>query len=374
MRKFFQCAVMLFGAGSVAMFAGAQTTNGTATGTTLNAQTATMDRLAADKGQTQVANKTAASFVTLAGSQANALALVNGLRTGTPITLMAPVTGAGATGTATGTPAGTTSGTVPGSTSGTATTTTTGTTIAPPTGKMGWGNVFISLALAQKVLTQAGITTPTTAQLQTALLGGDLVGADGKTVTVKGVLQLRADGMGWGKIAQVYGTKLGPVVSELKSANRQIARASAAADSSPRIKSAETTGTSSTATQTAGSSKTALPVSKGLTTAANSSNASASKGLVSAGGGAPSGKGNGIVTAGSSNGHGNAMGKGVVTAAGGSAASAAGSVAGTRGAGAGLVTATGAAASNASAGLTTAQGNVGQAHGNPNGNGKGKGG
>ena len=379
MRKFFQCAVMVVGAGSVAMVAGAQTTGGTAPATTLNTQTATMDRLADHKGQTQVANKTASSFVTLAGSQANALALVNGLRNGTPITLTAPATGAatGSTpGTTPGTTTGTTTGTAPGGTSGSSdtTTTTTGTTIAPPTGKMGWGNVFISLALAQKVLTQAGITTPTTTQLQTALLGGDLVGADGKTVTVKGVLQLRADGMGWGKIAQVYGTKLGPVVSELKSANRQIARASAAADLSSRIKSAETTGTSSTATQTAGSSKTALPVSKGLTTAANASNASGSKGLVSAGGGAPSGKGNGIVTAGSSNGHGNAVGKGVVTAAGGSAASAAGSFAGTRGAGAGLVTATGAAASNASAGLTTAQGNVSQAHGNANGNGKGKGG
>ena len=201
---------------------GTGATTGTST-TGLNTQTTTMDKLAASKGQTLVANKTASSFTTLAGSTANALALVNGLRSGTPITLTAATTTGttGSAGTTTGT--GSTTGTTTGATTGTGT--AAGTTITPPTGKMGWGNVFISLSLAQKVLTQAGITQPTAAQLQTALLGGALTGADGKTTTMKGVLQLRADGMGWGKIAQVYGTKLGPVVSEIKSANKQIASA-----------------------------------------------------------------------------------------------------------------------------------------------------
>ena len=368
MRKIFQYAAIAIGTCGVAFAVDAQTTGGTgstSTGTTLTSQIATMDKLATSKGQMHVANKTASSFVTLAGSQANALALVNGLRNGTAITLAAPTTG---TGTTTGGTTGTTTGTTTGGTTGTGTPVATGTPITPPTGKMGWGNVFISLALAQKVLTQAGIASPTAAQLQTALLGGDLVGADGKTVAVKGVLQLRADGMGWGKIAQVYGTKLGPVVSELKSANKHIANAPAATGTSA---TSTATGTSST-TRAATNGKTTLPTGKGLTTAGSATGTSGAKGLVTAGGGAPSGKGAGIVTAGGNgNGHGHALGKGVVNAAGGNAANAASA---TRGGGAGLVTGSGAAASNAATGLTTAQGHAGQGHGNGNANGKGKGG
>lgn len=361
MRKIVQILAITVGACGMVIGANAQTTSGsTSTETILGGQTAAMDELAASKGQTLVADKTASSFITLAGSKDNALALVTGLRNGTPITL----TAAAPAGTTTS--IGTTTGsTTTGGSTGTGVTVPKGTTITPPTGKMGWGNVFISLALAQKVLTQAGITNPTAAQLQTALMGGNLVGADGKTVAVKGVLQLRADGMGWGKIAQVYGTKLGPVVSELKSANKLIASTPAASGTSA--------GTSTTAQA---SSKATLSTGKGVTTAGGTTAGTAgAKGLATADGSVPTGKGAGIVTAGGAgNGHGNSFGKGVVTAAGGNAASAATSAAGARGAGAGagLVTATGVAASNAATGLTTAQGNAGQ--GNANGNGKGKGG
>ncbi len=323
-------------------------TTATTTTTTLGTQTATMDKLATNRGQASVADKNASSFIMLAGSKDNALALVNGLRNGTAITL----TSAPTTGNTTGT--------------GTA----ANTTITPPTSKMGWGNVFISLSLAQKILTQAGITNPTAAQLKIALMGGDIIGADGKTVTIKGVLQLRADGMGWGKIAQVYGTKLGPVVSELKSANKQIASASATTATSATGKSATT--------QTAASSKAALTTGKGVTTAGGTAAGSVgAKGLATANGSLPAGKGAGIVTAsGTGNGHGNAFGKGVVSAGGSNAASASTAAAGTRGAGAGtgLVTATGVAASNAATGLTTAQGNVGHGQGHGNASGKGKGG
>src|SRR4029453_17521940 len=52
---------------------------------------------------------------------------------------------------------------------------TTTTTEALPTGKMGYGNVKISLALAQESLRQQNITQPTSEQLHTALVGG-LVG------------------------------------------------------------------------------------------------------------------------------------------------------------------------------------------------------
>ena len=363
-----QLLAIAIGAGGLAIAVHAQssgTASGTTTATSLGAQTATMDKLASSHGQTVVAEKNASSFVALAGSRVNALALVNGLRNGTQITLngtQITLTSA----TTSGGTTGSSGGTATGGTTATGSTTTGGTTITPPTGKMGWGNVFISLSLAQKVLTQAGITDPTTAQLKTALMGGDLIGGDGKTVTVRGVLQLRADGMGWGKIAQVYGTKLGPVVSDLKSASRQIA-------SGTGTGSASATGGSLT-TQSAASNKHTPRPGTGVTTASGITAGTAGvKGLAAATGAIPNGKGAGIVTASATgNGHGNAFGKGMVTAGGGNGASATSAAAGTHGAGAGLVTVTGVAASNATVGLTTAQGSVG--HGNANANGKGKGG
>jgi hypothetical protein len=279
-----------------------------------------------NKGQTQVATKIAASFGTLAGSDANTLKLVQALRDGTAVKL---TTTTSPINTPTTGPV-TAPGSAPAPTTGTGTTTTT--TITPPTGKMGWGNVFISLALAKDSLARAGITNPTTAQLQAALTGGDVVGADGKTVTMKGILQMRADGMGWGQIAQASGTKLGPVVSSIKSAHKNVAALPASS-----------TGTTTT---TAATAKT-----KGVTTAGGTSAGSSSKGVVTAGGGSAGGKG--VVTAagGSAGGvthgnSGNAGGKGVVNAGGGSAA-----------------------------GVTSAAGDAGgQGKGNAGGNGKGKGG
>ena len=328
--------------------------------TDLDRQAKKMDSLAINSGQMRVADKTASSFITLAGSRDNAVALVTALRNGTAVTLASTTTGTGTgTTTGTGTGTGTTAGT------GTGTGTSTATTFTPPTGKMGWGNVFISLALAQNALAQAGITHPTSAQLQAALTGGDVVGVDGKTVTLKGVLQLRADGMGWGQIAQAYGTRLGPVVSSIKSANRQIAVA----------------GTSPTSTQTASvSTKTTaaggVKSSKGLTTAsATPAGSAGAKGLTTATG-AVSGTGSGIVSADQApKGHGNAFGKGVVTAAGGSGATA-GVTSGAAGAGHGAVAGAGvvSAAGNAVvSGVTTAHGAGATGNGNGNGNGKAKG-
>jgi hypothetical protein len=81
-----------------------------------------------------------------------------------------------------------------------------------PTGKMGFGNVKISLALAQQSLSQQGITQPTSQQLYTALAGGQMTPGD-PTTTTTGILQMRADGMGWGQIAQKYNVKLGQLMS-----------------------------------------------------------------------------------------------------------------------------------------------------------------
>jgi hypothetical protein len=100
--------------------------------------------------------------------------------------------------------------------------TVTVTEFQPATGKLGYGNAFISLALAEDSLTKAGITSPTSAQLVTALNGGDITLADGTVTTFSGVLALRAAGQGWGDIAKSLGVKLGPVVSSLHAANRRV--------------------------------------------------------------------------------------------------------------------------------------------------------
>ena len=139
---------------------------------------------------TKPATKLASTYSTFAGSDANAAALVNGLRTGESITLA--------------------------SSSGTAGTATTGsTTFTPATSKLGYGNVNKALALAKAELTKLGITNPTPAQLQAALNGGAITTSTG-TTTLPGILKMRADGQGWGAIAKSRGFKLGEVVSASK--------------------------------------------------------------------------------------------------------------------------------------------------------------
>lgn len=105
-------------------------------------------------------------YATLAGSDADAQALVTGLRAGSDFSI------------------GTTS-------------------FDPPTGEMGYGNVSISLALAEKSLADRGITSPTPEQLHAALIG---------TASDPGVLTQRAEGMGWGQIALSRGYTLGEVM------------------------------------------------------------------------------------------------------------------------------------------------------------------
>lgn len=134
-----------------------------------------------------------AKFTEFAGSGENATALVTGLRNGTAITLTTTVDGAPVT-----------------------------TEFQPATGKLGYGNAYISLALAQKSLTQAGITQPTPAQLIAALNGGTVTGADGTAVSLAGVLTLRAAGDGWGNIAQTLGVKLGPVMRDMHAVNERV--------------------------------------------------------------------------------------------------------------------------------------------------------
>lgn len=289
---------------------------GAQVGSNIDTQVSVLDRVDANRGQALVAEKIAGNFASLAGSEENALALVNALRTGETVQLTYAPTG---------------TETAP-----------TISTIDPPTGHMGWGNVKISLALAQDQLARLGITDPTSEQLQAALNGGDVIvaNADGTTTTttLRGVLQMRADGMGWGNIAKAGGTKLGPVVSQLKMANTKVA----ALPPGTSVKSRGIT----TATGTPASGK-----SKGLTTAGGVASTNASRGITTA---------QGAVTAS----HGSGHGRGLVTAGGGNPANTAAHGGGrSSGAGAGLVTGAGGGAS----GMTTA-------HGNAGGNGKGQGG
>jgi hypothetical protein len=140
--------------------------------------------------ETTSINKVSSEFSSFLGD--DAAAVVTGLRNGTPISLTTTET------------------------TQSATLQTTTTTINPPTGKMGLGNVRISLALAEAQLIQNNINQPTSDQLSAALLGGSLTTVSGTTATttqMQGILTMRSEGMGWGQIAHELGYKLGPVIS-----------------------------------------------------------------------------------------------------------------------------------------------------------------
>lgn len=149
------------------------------------------------------ANRLAARYATFAGSESNAEALVNALRNGTSATLDTTTT---------------TTTTV---TNSNGTTSTTPTTFQPATGKMGWGNVNLALALAQHELKQMGIAQPTADQINAVLNGGSVTPTNGSAQSVQGVLTLRAKGEGWGQIAHTLGFKLGDVVSPSSNSHSQ---------------------------------------------------------------------------------------------------------------------------------------------------------
>lgn len=138
-------------------------------------------------------SKLIAQYSQWAGSKENAKALVQGLNTGSSVTL--------------------TSGT--GTSTGTGATTATTTTFTPATSKLGVGEVNIALSLAKASLAQQGITNPTPTQLSAALNGG-VVTSSTSTTSLVGVLAQRQSGSGWGEIAHALGVKLGSVVSASK--------------------------------------------------------------------------------------------------------------------------------------------------------------
>lgn len=194
----------LISAALLSMNAYAQTTKGTTTGgTTVSTATTTVP-------EDQLIKK----YTPLAGSEANATKLVTGLRDGSKeITL----------------------------TSGSGSTSTTTTIVNPTAGKtMGYGNVNIVLAMADRML--SGMTNPTSSDLSKVLTNPD-----------NGILTLRTSGMGWGQIANTLGFKVGDVMKAAAAqdaadkkaglANQQSAKGqSKAGEGRPESKSVERSG------------------------------------------------------------------------------------------------------------------------------------
>lgn len=163
-----------------------------------------LDKYAATN-EAGVADRISSRFEAFAGSEDNALALVIGLRGGTEITLVetTPAT----TDPETGEPVDPVD---------------VETVFTPATGAMGYGEIYIALGLARASLVKIGITEPTAAEVVASLNGGIVILNPGETpeteeeVELAGVLALRADGYGWGKVAKTLGLKLGPVMKALK--------------------------------------------------------------------------------------------------------------------------------------------------------------
>lgn len=148
----------------------------------------------------------------LFADEASADATINALRTGGDFTYTEQVT------TTTTNPDGTTA----------TTTTAVERTAVNPNGPMGYGEVNITLAIAEKLVAEGEY-----ANLQSALTGTTttVTNADGTTTTTTtgGVLAMRADGMGWGQIAQESGFKLGEVMSAGHRSDKATARPERAA-------------------------------------------------------------------------------------------------------------------------------------------------
>lgn len=123
----------------------------------------------------QVVAKIAAGLVAFAGGEENAVALVESLHEGARAELRYPPP----------TPEGPMSAV----------------SMEPPTGPMDWHDVRMSLMLARDALTAFGVLRPSGEQLRASLLGGEVAVPGARVVAFRGVLRMRAEGHGWGRIA-----------------------------------------------------------------------------------------------------------------------------------------------------------------------------
>ena len=113
--------------------------------------------------------------------------------------------GSGTTALITGLRDGSKSLTVTDSSGGTA-------TLTPPAqkGKLGYGEIFIILALTQASATGTGTGSPTAQQLSAAM---------------NTILTDRASGMGWGRIAKSLNLNLGLLIAQIRSGNDRLSTA-----------------------------------------------------------------------------------------------------------------------------------------------------
>ena len=146
---------------------------------------------------TQTEGKLSQEFSGLLGSEEQAQTVVDGLRQGKAFTLGSET-------------ADTSSAQTPDlNTPELNTTELNNIVIEPPTGTMGYGNVKMTLSLAEAKLAEMGITQPTNEQLSAVLMGGEIEGQP-----VDGILMMRSEGMGWGEIAQQYDMKVGQLMGK----------------------------------------------------------------------------------------------------------------------------------------------------------------
>jgi hypothetical protein len=142
---------------------------------------------AVSSAEPQAQTRLVSDFSAFAGSDANARSLVGGLRQSSEITLTAGLSGMT-------------------------------TRFTPPTRPMDYGNVRVALVLAREQLAQLGITRPTPAQIKAVLSGGGIASStNGRAASpylFPGVLQMRAGGMGWQKIAGTMGVTLAQAMSD----------------------------------------------------------------------------------------------------------------------------------------------------------------
>ncbi|NUS38645.1 MAG: hypothetical protein HOQ02_06430 [Lysobacter sp.] len=150
-------------------------------------------------------------YATAAGSTQAATDLIHALRTGTSFTASQQVTTTDATGKTT--------------------TSTVQSSVANPAKPMGYGEINITLAMAQALVKSGAYPS-----LQAALTGTTTTttATNGTTTTTTsgGILAMRAKGAGWGQIAKSFGLNIGELVrsGNDKSAGTQHDHAHAGAD------------------------------------------------------------------------------------------------------------------------------------------------
>jgi len=114
-------------------------------------------------------------FTEFAGSVENATALVEGLRTGGEVVMLERDE--------------------------------TVVRFSSPVGPLGYGNISVALSLAQTNLAIYGLLEPGAQQIACALAGGEVL-VEGVTLNLPGILNMRAQGMQWGHVAEELGFSL----------------------------------------------------------------------------------------------------------------------------------------------------------------------